>query len=101
MVINTIVGVVLFFSAPCPISEEVAGCVFFENPPVIYVDPKYNKPTKKYVFQHEIGHIACLQIPGCPLWGEPNEEFARNYAACHISKKTLQKVWLFVGKCYG
>lgn len=94
MIVQTIVGAVLLFSAPCPDIPDAAACVYFEEPPVIYIDPSISRRAKAWSFQHELGHIVAWHTPGASIH---DETFANRYATCH----TPHPRWWRIGrKCW-
>lgn len=85
MIVQTIVGAVLLIAAPCPgVSEE--GCVQLSEPtPIVYVAPIASPIRHRWVFMHELGHIAASRTPGAPAAiGPANELYAERFAACHV-----------------
>jgi hypothetical protein len=88
---------VLLYFAPCPSQEfgPTYGCSYFGdgNTPRVYVEPGYPRATRKFTFQHEIGHLVCQ----CA-----DEKRADRYAACHVPRKVLLEArhqGVRTGKC--
>lgn len=93
MLVETIVGAVILLYAPCPGLHEpgytVYGCVQYgAEPPVVYVQPALPEATRRFVWRHELGHVACLHTPGCPV---QNERFANEWARAHPGRVVLQR----------
>jgi hypothetical protein len=83
MLVHTIVGAVMLFSAHCPdpsVGPDRLGCVYpWQATPSIYISPKANGTMRRWTWQHELGHIVQYRTPGAPL----GERFAQQFAACH------------------
>lgn len=82
MIVQTIVGAVLLFAAPCP-GNIAEGCTIMadDQTPVVYAGGSGRR--HEWIVQHELGHIYSARTPGFAL-GYDEELFADRFAACHV-----------------
>lgn len=93
MIVQTIVGAVLLFSAPCPatpgqLAYGAQGCQTIERGmPAIYIRPDVTGKRYVWVWWHELGHVAEMNKPGAVAAISPgNELWAERFAACHAPR---------------